>query len=156
MRPFNIFLTLAALSFLEGKSGLSAETPTPAVVDPANDMPLEIYKKLRDELEARYGISNELPEGVEGQDEGSEDGKNKESKTVKITANKVTVTKSEALELLKKDCSTHKDLLVRALKASQVIHREVSAMALEYCGDPQRPLKPSTKRFSRIPTPGCD
>lgn len=75
-----------------------------------NEMPLELYQKLKTHFDAMYGAQVGLLGGSE------ED-------------------KKAAENALRSDAAENKDVLIRALKSSQTVQREVAARALEYMGD---------------------
>ncbi len=76
-----------------------------------NEMSLELYQKLKGHFEAIYGAQAFLLPGVQ------------------------PASKEDAQKALKADAAANKDALVKALGSSAVIHRELAARALEYCGD---------------------
>ena len=76
-----------------------------------NEMPLEVYQKIKAHFDTLYGASVGLLPGVE------------------------PPNKAETESALRKDAAANKDTLIKALGSSAVIHRELAARALEYCGD---------------------
>jgi hypothetical protein len=94
---------------------LAAETPTQATPEaPApngNEMPLELFQKIKTGFDVMFGSQAGLL----------------------VAPNEGDVKAAE--EMLRKDAASNKDVLLRALKSSQVLQRELAARALEYCGD---------------------
>lgn len=76
-----------------------------------NEMPLELYQKLKGHFDDLYGAKSGLLPGVQQRD------------------------KAEIESALKSDVAESKGVLIKALGSSLVIHREIAARALEYCGD---------------------
>jgi len=76
-----------------------------------SEMSLELYQKLKGHFDALYGAQVALLPGLAPADKGS--------------------TEKE----LRADAAQNKDAILKALGASSVIHRELAARALEYCGD---------------------
>src|SRR6185295_15236388 len=104
--PILALLSWSALPI--APAGEAAPPPAAAETDAANDLPLDLYKKIRRSFEALLGMAT------------GEDAK---------------ISKDDAKKALASDAAAHKAELIKALKSSQVIHRELSAMALEHCGD---------------------
>jgi len=83
-----------------------------AAEDPnGNEMPLQLYQKLKGHFDGLYGAKAGLLPGVQ------------------------PVDKADIEKSLKADAAANKTVLIKALGSSQVIHRELAARALEYCGD---------------------
>ena len=104
------FLLLVALLCVVSVPRVRAEAvpaPKPAF-DAANDLPLELYQKLHGALEAFYGIAS---------------------------GSGPKLTKAAARKALEESAKAHQAQLLKALNSAQVIHRELAAMALEFCGD---------------------
>jgi hypothetical protein len=114
----------AILLFAGGLSAADGPAPKPAFGDAANDLPLELYKKLHGEIEAFYGVA---------------------------PASAPKMTKDEAKKALEADAKASKDALLKALNSAQTIHRELAAMALEYAGDPKGVLEPLNKTLTADP-----
>lgn len=95
------------------------KTPaTPVAVAPnGNEMPLALYQKLKSHFDAMYGVQLGLLGGSQDEDRKS------------------------AEAALRTDAAENKAVLVKALKSSQTVQREVAARALEYCGDKELALK---------------
>lgn len=77
----------------------------------ADDMPLDLYQKLKAAFDDIYGSKSGQLLGTPSRD------------------------KSEAENEIKSTAKANKDVLIKALNSSQVIHRELAARSLEYCGD---------------------
>jgi len=76
-----------------------------------NEMSLDLYQKLKGHFDALYGAKAALLPGL------------------------APASKGETDKALREDAAANKDALVKALGSSAVIHRELAARALEYCGD---------------------
>lgn len=76
-----------------------------------NEMSLELYQKLKGHFDTLYGAQIALLPGLQ------------------------PASKSETEKALRADAAANKDALVKSLGSSAVIHRELAARALEYCGD---------------------
>ena len=99
---------LAVLTLL-ASSALVAAEPEPA---PADGMPLALYQKIKGHFDAMYGAKTALLPGLEAGN-----------------------SREDAEKALREDAAASKDTLIKALSSSAVIHRELAARALEYCGD---------------------
>jgi hypothetical protein len=86
-----------------------------------NEMSLELYQKLKGHFETLYGAKTFLLPGVQ------------------------PASKGDVEKALKEDAVANKDALVKALGSSAVIHRELAARALEYCGDKKLAVENLTK-----------
>ncbi len=107
-----ISIATAAALFLMILSLKAAEVTEKKEAAPnGNEMPLELYQKLKGHFDALYGAKAGLLPGVQPQDKG------------------------EAEKALKTDAAASKAVLIKSLGSSQVIQRELAARALEYCGD---------------------
>lgn len=95
-----VFLGLAPLA-------LHAEVAAPN----GNEMPLELYQKLKGHFDGLYGAKVGLLPGLAPTDKG------------------------EVEKALRSDAAANKAELVKALNSSQVIQRELAARALEFAGD---------------------
>src|SRR5262249_15423250 len=82
---------------------------------------LELYQKLKAHFDALYGAQVSLLPGLGQQDKG------------------------ETEKQLREDAAANKAALVKALGSSAVIHRELAARALEYCGDKKGAVEALTK-----------
>lgn len=99
-------LTIAAVLFFAALPLMAADDPKNG-----NEMPLELYQKLKAAFDDIYGSkAGNLP-GVQAREKG------------------------EAEKELKSEAAANKAVLIKSLGSSQVIHREIAARALEYCGD---------------------
>jgi hypothetical protein len=114
-------ITLLALGMVLSSSTLlfSAEpgptpvpTPTPPTTPAKDEMPLALYQKFKGYFDSLYGAKTTLLPGLDSND------------------NKQEVEKS-----LRTEASANKDVLIKALSSTAVIHRELSARVLEYCDD---------------------
>ncbi|HEY3319374.1 MAG TPA: HEAT repeat domain-containing protein [Planctomycetota bacterium] len=76
-----------------------------------NEMSLQLYQKLKQHFDALYGAQMPLLPGVQ------------------------PVSRADTEKALRTDASEAKAELIKALGSSSAIHRELSARALEYCGD---------------------
>jgi len=101
-------LILIALLTLLASSVLLAAEPAHA----AEGMPLALYQKIKGHFDAMYGAKAALLPGL---DAGN--------------------SREDAEKALREDAAANKDTLIKALSSSAVIHRELAARALEYCGD---------------------
>ncbi|MCW8132093.1 MAG: HEAT repeat domain-containing protein [Planctomycetota bacterium] len=118
-------LTMLCCAALMGCAGVRAADPEkPKAGDPANDLPLELYKKIHGEIEAYYGVA---PAGAP------------------------KLSKDEAKKALEADAKASKDALLKALNSAQTIHRELAAMALEFAGDPKGVQDPLCKTLGADP-----
>jgi HEAT repeat protein len=86
-----------------------------------NEMPLELYQKLKGSFDALYGAQVAMLPGVAPLNKGDSD------------------------KALRADAAANKDALIKALGSSQVLHREMAARALEYCGDKAAAVQALTK-----------
>lgn len=89
----------------------AAEDPKKDAAPNGNEMPLQLYQKLKGHFDGLYGAKAGLLPGVQ------------------------PVDKAEVEKALKADAAANKAVLIKALASSQVIHRELAARTLEYCGD---------------------
>jgi len=109
------FLIAAAVLSFAVLSLRAAEDPVKKEAAPVapngNEMPLQLYQKLKGHFDGLYGAKAGTLPGVPQPDKG------------------------EIEKALKADAAANKDVLIKALHSSQVIHREIAARALEYCGD---------------------
>jgi len=88
---------------------VAAETaPVPA---PADGMPLAVYQKIKAHFDGLYGAKTALLPGL------------------------APVNRADMEKALRTDAAANKEVLVKALDSNSVIHRELAARALEYCGD---------------------
>ncbi len=99
-------LSLSALALSAADADGKKDTPLNG-----NEMPLEVYQKLKALFDGLYGAKG-------GSLLGSP-----------------TQSKDEIEKALKSDAAVNKAILIKALGSSQVIQRELAARALEYCGD---------------------
>lgn len=107
MRTLSIVvMVLCAAVALRAADADPKETPKNG-----NEMSLELYQKLKGHFEALYGAQAALLPGLQ------------------------PASKSDTEKTLRADAAANKDALVKALGSSAVIHRELAARALEYCGD---------------------
>lgn len=112
-----------ALLFCSSATLVFAEEPKPATapaVSPSpngNEMPLALYQKIKGHFDSMYGVQQGLLASVQEDDRKS------------------------AEAALRADAAENKEILVKALKSSQTVQREVAARALEYCGDKDLALK---------------
>jgi len=114
-----ILVFFAALAGSIGPACSAEENPKPpAYGDAAHDLPLKAYKELRVLWEAATGLfdfkspaASELPDGVKSQD--------------------------TAKAALAKAVAENREQLVRALTASQALHRELAAKLLPRGGEPK-------------------
>ena len=75
------------------------------------DLPLDVYQKLKSDFDALYGANATLVSNAHAQ------------------------SRQDAERELREDAAENKELLLIALHASAGLKRELSVMALEYCGD---------------------
>ncbi|MBI3829354.1 MAG: HEAT repeat domain-containing protein [Planctomycetes bacterium] len=124
MRTILAVLCGTVLLFASEAQAADGPAPKPAFGDAANDLPLELYKKLHGEIEAFYGVA---------------------------PASAPKMTKEEAKKALEADAKASKDALLKALTSAQTIHRELAAMALEYAGDAKGVIEPLNKTLTSDP-----
>ena len=99
-------------------SVLAAAQPEPPN---GNEMPLELYQQLKGHFDALYGAQVAMLPGV------------------------APLNRSESEKALRADAEANRAVLVKALGSSQVIHREMAARALEYCGDKKAAVEALSK-----------
>jgi len=114
MRYILAFLVVVALRGATLLVAEDAPVPVPFAIDKENDLTLEQYKKIHAHLEAYYGVAAQTAEKL---------------------------TKAQAKEELQKDAKEHKDVLLKALRSAQTIHRELAAMTLEFNDDKDAAVK---------------
>lgn len=91
------------------------------------EMPLDLYQKIKAHFDTLYGASVGLLPGVE------------------------PPNRAETERALRTDAAASKDALVKALNSSAVIHRELAARALEYCGDKKAAVDALSKSVADDP-----
>jgi len=112
----NKLVILATVLFLS--SATFAEQPAPEQKN-GNELSLPLYQKIKGHLDSLYGVQSPLLAGVNN--------------------------KEESLKSLKADAAENKDALLKALGSASVIHRELAARALEYCGDKKAAISALSK-----------
>jgi len=93
-----------------------AETPN------GNEMPLELYQKLKASFDALYGAQVGLLPGLAP-----------------------PTSKADTEKQLSDDAAANKDALLKALGSSLVLQREMAARALEYCGERKAVVGPLSR-----------
>lgn len=101
-------LVITSILFFAALPLFAAEPEAPKN---GSEMPLELYQKLKAHFDDLYGAKSGLLAGVPQRD------------------------KAEIESALKSDVAENKDVLLKALNSSQVIHREIAARALEYSSE---------------------
>jgi hypothetical protein len=123
MKTFTLTILAAASVLLAGTIAAAEPSPPPAPAygAAANDLPLDVYRKIKALWDAGNGLfdfklrtapgteSGLVPEGVK--------------------------SPADAKKALAAAAAEQKAVLQKALFASQVLHRELAAKALESCGD---------------------
>ncbi len=105
MRPTTVSLCCAAVCLSLAAFGAETETKN------GNEMSLVLYQKLKAHFDALYGAQMPTLPGIE------------------------PVSRSQTETKLRTDAASNKGAILKALGAGSVIHRELAARALEYCGD---------------------
>jgi hypothetical protein len=88
------------------------------------EMPLELYQKIKNHFDLLYGAQSALLPGI------------------------APPSKAETEKALRADAAANKDALVKALGSPAVIHRELAARALEYCGDKKAAVEALSKALA--------